>query len=339
MKVNRQPVPAFDEETLRRDHEFWKQYSRRLTGDVFDYDTTVKQLTDWVQKTYVQHDLSGFTGDPKFLRDIDAQKSFSKLRSAIAGIYAWRIGPDCPVEYRPKSTAEYQRLLREAEFAFCQAFAFCPWNPDAMFHYINLLSQVGRVDDDLLLVDTCLKLDPYNAQVIGLQNNLRNIKQQRTALDQAVAGMPQLEEAVRKNPTNFQTAFDLASLYLQLHETNRVVEELDRLMNQPYADAAVVLSVAKAFAQIQNVPKLESALQKLVHVAPDNPDAWYDLAAIESLLHKPAEALSALNQALTLGAKRRERNPEAPDLAAQARSDARFAPLRGSAEFQRLVRP
>ena len=123
-----------------------------MTGDIIDYDTPVKQIVDWIEKTYLRHDLNGFTGDRKFLHDDDAQKSFSKLRSSIGGIYAWRLDPDprvCPPEYRPKSEAETQRVYKEADFAFRQAFAFCPYSPEAVFRYVKLLLQYRRFDDAL----------------------------------------------------------------------------------------------------------------------------------------------------------------------------------------------
>ena len=173
MKVNRQPLTSIPDDILDRDHEFWKQYSRRLTGDIIDYDTSVQQITRWIEKTYVRYDFNGFTGDRKFVHDIDAQKSFSKLRSAIAGVYLWRFSPQCPPEYRPRTNAELQRLVKEANFACLQAFAFSPWNPEAVFHLTNLLIQTNRLDDALLVSETCLKLDPFNEQVRGLANNLR----------------------------------------------------------------------------------------------------------------------------------------------------------------------
>jgi hypothetical protein len=176
MKVNRQPLTSIPDDILERDHEFWKQYSRRFTGDIVDYDTTVQQIARWIEKTYVRYDFNGFTGDRKFVHDIDAQKSFSKLRSAIAGVYLWRFSPQCPPEYRPRTNAEFQRLLKEANFACLQAFAFSPWNPEAVFHLANLLIQTNRLDDALLVTETCLKLDPFNEQVRGLANNLRSFK-------------------------------------------------------------------------------------------------------------------------------------------------------------------
>ena len=93
MKINRDPLPSLSEDVMDRDHQFWKQYSKRLTGDVVDYNTTNKQICDWIEKTYLRHDFNGFTGDRKFIHDDDAQKAFSKLRSSIGGIYAWRLSP------------------------------------------------------------------------------------------------------------------------------------------------------------------------------------------------------------------------------------------------------
>jgi hypothetical protein len=178
MKLERQPLASLSEQTLEADHQFWKQYSTRLTGDVIDYETSIDWMTKWIDKTYVRRDLQGFNGDRKFVHDIDAQKSFCKLRTAIAGVYAWRLSAQCPVEYRPKTEAEYKRLFREADFAYRQAFLFCPYNPETLFRYGTLLIQTGRLDDALLLAKTYLKLDPYNTQVVGFLDNLTAYKRQ-----------------------------------------------------------------------------------------------------------------------------------------------------------------
>src|SRR5439155_2742741 len=70
MKINRQPLPELSEEVVKTDHQFWVQFSReRLIGDIVDYDTPVKTITDWVEKTYLRKDFSGFKGDRRFVRD------------------------------------------------------------------------------------------------------------------------------------------------------------------------------------------------------------------------------------------------------------------------------
>ncbi len=174
MKVNREEVKSITKEMMDRDHNFWKQFSKRLTGDFIDYDTPVKEVTDWVEKTYLRRDLNGFTGDRKFVHDEDAQKAFSKLRSSIGGIYYWRLGPECPVEFRPRTMDEAMAISREADFTFKQAFAFCPYSPEAMVHYINILMGQNRMADALLVAETSLKFDPENGQTQGFVRMLRS---------------------------------------------------------------------------------------------------------------------------------------------------------------------
>ncbi len=369
MKINRQPLPALTEDIYNRDHQFWKQFSKRLTGDIIDYDTPLIQICDWIEKTYLRHDFNGFTGDRSFLHDDDAQKSFSKLRSSIAGVYHWRLSPQCPPEYRPKSDAESQRLLKETDFAFRQAFAFCPYSPEAVFRYAQLLLQLRRFDDAILVAATCLKLDPFNGQVRGLLETVKSYKK----AEQAQGTLQQMEAATRKNPADFQAAFNLAANYLQLQQTDSAVQVLNGVLNSPVVDpnalralitafssfgnqagiqqtvdkleahtnldASAVLSIAQAYAALGNVPKLEGTLERLTKVMPTSPEAWYDLAVLKAGIGKSAEGLSALRQALDLSAKRLKSDPKAKDLLASARNEDRFGPLRQSPDFKQLVAP
>jgi thioredoxin-like negative regulator of GroEL len=300
MKINRQPLPTLTEDILQKDHDFWKQFSKRLTGDFIDYDTPVKTITDWIEKTYLRHDLNGFTGDRKFLHDDDAQKSFSKLRSSIGGIYAWRLN-QAPPEYRPKSNAEYQRVLKEADFTFRQAFAFCPYSPEAVFRYAQLLLQLRRFDDALLVAETCLKLDPYNGQVRGLVENVKQYKKDSAGVEQARAGLQQLEDEVRKNPTDFQAAFNLAGTYLQLQQTDRALQVLDGVLNSPQADASALRGLIQAYSSFGNNAGLQKAVDKLeaqIRANPANFQAALALAEGYRQLKNPDAALRTLDQAL-----------------------------------------
>src|ERR1051325_7382048 len=67
-------------------------------------------------------------------------------------------------------------MIREAEFAFKQAYAFCPYSPEAVFRYINVLISLGRVDEARLIAFTSQKLDPNNRQMENLVNELDRIK-------------------------------------------------------------------------------------------------------------------------------------------------------------------
>jgi thioredoxin-like negative regulator of GroEL len=301
MKINRQPLPSLTEDIYNRDHQFWKQFSKRLTGDIIDYDTPIKQITDWIEKTYLRHDLNGFTGDRRFLHDDDAQKSFSKLRSSIAGVYAWRLGPFCLPEYRPKTDAEYQRLLKETDFAFRQAFLFCPYSPEAVFRYAQVLMQLHRFDDALLVAETCLKLDPYNGQVPGLIETVKRYKKDTVGLEQAQGTLQQMENAVRKNPADFQAAFNLASAYLSMQQTDRAVQILDGVLNSPQAEASALRGLIQAYGSFGHRPGVERTIDKLealVRANPENLPAAIGLAEGYRQSQKPDAAVALLDKTL-----------------------------------------
>jgi hypothetical protein len=64
-------------------------------------------------------------------------------------------------------------MLREADFAYKQAFALCPYSPEAVFRFINLLLHTRRNADALLVAETCLRLDPYNGQAKAAVDSIR----------------------------------------------------------------------------------------------------------------------------------------------------------------------
>ena len=276
MKINRQPLSSLPEDVFKKDHEFWSQYSGRLIGNWITYDTSVKQIADFAEKIYRHRDFSDFKGDRKFIRDDNAQKSFSKLRSSIAGIYAWRLGMlsgvPTPPEYSPKNETERQLLIKEADFALKQSFAFCPYSPEASFRYINFLTQVNRLDDALLVAQTCLKFDPYNSPIANLVKQLSDFKKQSGERVKIGTELQRMENEMRINPTNFQNIFSLAALYLQLQQTNRVIELFDQTLTVPNIPSEAVGVVAQFYAQMGNLPKLEGALEKLTTIIPNQPE-------------------------------------------------------------------
>ncbi|MHB8523091.1 MAG: glycosyltransferase family 117 protein [Limisphaerales bacterium] len=330
MKVNRNPLPEITDEMVRKDHEFWSLYSDRLTGNWINYDTPVKDICDFAERVYLRRDYRGFKGDRKFIRDDDAQKAFSKLRSSIAGVYVWRINA-------ARNPVEQQRMLKEADFAFRQAFCFCPFSPEAVFRYSNLLASANRIDDALRLAQTCLKFDPENSAVLGLIRQLDAMRQGAAANFQAQHQLTDLEQQYRTNPANLQTAFNLVGAYVQVRLTNQAIEVLNRLVANPKADGTTLLTAAQAFAQLGLLPQLESTLQRLVRLLPDNPEAWYDLAVVQTTLGKTSPAMQSLTRCVQISNQRLAKQPGAKDLRAFALEDARLAPLHPLPEFQKLV--
>ncbi|HEY4415443.1 MAG TPA: DUF2723 domain-containing protein, partial [Verrucomicrobiae bacterium] len=230
MKVNRQPVTELSEDVFRRDHEFWSKYSERLCGNWITYDTSVKAIADFCERTYIQNNYKGFIGNRAFVRDEDGQKAFSKLRSSQAGMYAWRCSPQCPPEFRQKSAASQAALIKETDFAFKQAFAFCPFSPEAVIRYVQFLVPLGRFDDAIIVAETCHKLDPYNDQITGLIEQLKGIKSQNAERTKAVGEIGLMENTARTNPGDLTNLIRLGTTYISMQQTDRGVQLLQQVL-------------------------------------------------------------------------------------------------------------
>jgi tetratricopeptide (TPR) repeat protein len=172
MKINREPAGALSGETIQKDHDYWRARVDEMIGPWLREDTSVQTIAEFVQKVYVDRNLAGFTGDPRFVQNENAQKIFSKLRSSIAGLYSWYL-PNA------KSPEHQKGMIKEADFAFRQAFVLCPSSPEALFRYINLLISLGRVDDAIQLAEAALAINPENGQSQALLQELHRIEKTR----------------------------------------------------------------------------------------------------------------------------------------------------------------
>ncbi len=172
MKINREPLPSLSEEIVQRDHRYWSRYVQPMIGDWLKYDTSVARDAAFADRVYLKHDLGGFEGAPQFIEDTWAQKAFSKLRSSLGGIYSWRAA-------NAKNPEEKARMTKEADFAFRQAYALCPYSPEALFRYVDLLLGAKRLDEARLLAETSLKFDPKNGAVKDLVERVENFKPEK----------------------------------------------------------------------------------------------------------------------------------------------------------------
>jgi thioredoxin-like negative regulator of GroEL len=122
-----------------------------MIGDWLNDDTPVEQVAAFAKKTFGKQDFSGFTGDPRFIQNAYSHKTFSKLRDSIAGLYAWRLK-------QATNASEKERMARAADFAFRQAWALCPYSPEAVFRYINFLLAQDRIADALVVAETAAQM-------------------------------------------------------------------------------------------------------------------------------------------------------------------------------------
>jgi hypothetical protein len=150
MKLNRKPLTELSDDAIKKDHDYWSGYLKPMIGGWLNYDTPVKKIIAFAEKVYLKQDLSGFKGDPQFVQNDYDRKMFSKLRSSTAGVYAWRMN-------HAASQAEMARMTREADFAFRQAWALCPYSPYAVYRYVDFLKTQNRVPDAISIAETAAK--------------------------------------------------------------------------------------------------------------------------------------------------------------------------------------
>ncbi len=187
MRLSSDPLAALPDEVIRKDHEFWAARIAPVIGDWLTDDTSVQELCAFAHKVYVQHDFTGFKGDRRFVSD-DWPKWLSKLRSSIAGVYAWRAGVSpsgavVPPEYLAKTDAERKRMAQEADLAYRQAFALCPESPEALFRYVNFLVNQKRNADAVAVAEVATAAaegKPPAPQFRNLLETLKKIRNQET---------------------------------------------------------------------------------------------------------------------------------------------------------------
>ena len=183
MKIDRQPLTELSDEVVRQDREFWTSRLAPVIGDWLTYDGSVEQVCAFAKKVYVNHDFTGFKGDPRFVSD-DWPNWMSKLRSSIAGVYAWRMGISptggvVPPEFLEKAGPKRERMAAEADFAYRQAFALCPASPEAVFRYVNFLVNQNRTADAIAVAEVgtaAVEGKPPAPQFRYLLENLKKMR-------------------------------------------------------------------------------------------------------------------------------------------------------------------
>jgi hypothetical protein len=175
MKINRQPLPALSDEIVQRDSDYWTKYVTPMIGGWLKPDTTIEEVAAFAEKIHVKKDLSGFAGDPQFFQSEYWCQNFSKLRSSIGGLYAWRAR-------QTKNAAERKRMNAAADFAFRQAWVLCPYSMETVVRYINVLISENKLSDALLVAETVAKMPEMKGQdggqIRALVDQLKNLEQQ-----------------------------------------------------------------------------------------------------------------------------------------------------------------
>lgn len=280
MKINKTTTDLTNE-TVTDDMEFWDWYTRRLTGN------------------------------NKFMRDVVARKSFSKLRSAIAGAYAAR------------------NMLDISEKAFKEALLLYPLSPEANFRMAQEVQiRQGRFEDSIDVLNELGRQDPGNGKVPEFLGQLQNMKNMRDRMAELEKQIPQLDinnaleladlyhksgqfpkllgitRSIMSN-TNMppEVQFQVASLLHNARQFQDMVQALETLMSKipPQAPPEIYLNIAKMYASANVLDKMANALGLYLQRKPDDWRGWMDMSAIQIGMNNTNLARQAMDQAIKFG--------------------------------------
>lgn len=271
LKLNATPLPRLPEDVVTNDHAFWGWY------------------TPWL------------LSQSEFQRDICARKSFSKLRSAIAGIY------------------EFRRNYEEAEYAYKQSVDLYPLSPEALFRLAQMYVNLGREDDAIALLADFVEKDVHNDSAKDFLARLRGMKEARARIDEL--------DAKRRagEPLTFDEAIELINLF---RLTGRVGESIQlglQLSANPSVPTDFLLQLAASFAQDQRIDAFAYVLENYLRRQPRHLEAWLDLGAAYATLGQHNKALEAVQKAYDLDPARAIQGIRSDPRYGRAAEDKAFA--------------
>ena len=247
MKINADRT-AYDAKTAAKDRDFWDWYVRRLLND------------------------------PAYRRDFAGQKSFSKLRAAIAGLYI------------------KQGRYREGAQAFREACLLYPASPEATFRYAQECLLPFRLwNETLELMDYTDLIDPNNRRTVQLRGYVTRIR----ALTEETE---RLEAKRRSGSLSDAESVALARCY---REVGRTVEAASLVL--PIADSlrnpADLRLAATLFLEARRAAEAEKALDRYLRAVPSDADAWLELALVQQRSNRRSKAMASFDQAVRADAR------------------------------------
>ena len=284
MKIEKEPLPS-------------PQQDRKMWNDLVEKD-----------KAYWDTLTREFTNREEFVRNKDAQKSFSKMRSAIAGVYLWR------------------GMLPEAEYAFRQSLQLCPDSPEGCFRLADLLMNQRRFDDARKLMQDYLKVDEYNG-------NVKNFLGQIDAMSTCDKRRIELQKKVEKG-ADINDVMELISIFSRMNMQPEMSALSMNILNNSNVPPPYLLQLAQLFSDSRRIDMAQESFRRYLARMPLDSRGWIELGWTQLLMNQTGDGYASWRKAVDIGG----------DAARMAlRSDKRFQPIWQQRElpqqFQALIQP
>ena len=234
---------------VKNDMEFWDWYQRRLLHD------------------------------KAFRRDFPAQKSFSKLRAAIAGLYS------------------NNGLYSMADQAFREAVLLYPASPEATFRYIQeVLVPLRKWDVIKDMLDYTDRVDPNNKRTDQMNLHLSKLMGVSSQIDNYTA-------KAAKGPLSAVESIRLAQCYQTLGQTVRALETTRKTILMPDAQEFDVLFLAAhIFSTCSMRGDAATTMKRALELMPPNLEPTYRSTMAKILFEGglTAETETVLNEILRI---------------------------------------
>lgn len=282
MKINKE-LTVLKPALVQNDMDFWDWYTRRLIGG------------------------------KSFRRDLVAQKSFSKLRSAIAGLYANR------------------GLRKESEQAFEEARVLYPVSPEANFRLLQeVLLPQNRLDAAIWILDEYNRRDPNNSRGWDFVKNLKRVKERSHRIRELSGllsqgkldanGLMELANCHREVGNNAAAASyyeqvvgvpnlpsdvlcGLAAFLAEQGRGEKAQVALDQVLSRPIESLTPqqLMELTQACGRLGKGEAVHQLLNRYLKLQPNDWGAWCNMAVYYYSAGRIQNGHSALLRALQLG--------------------------------------
>lgn len=274
-KINPEPLETLSEEVVERDREYWNNYSKFLLEN------------------------------PGFTHDIDARRSFSKLRTSIGNLY------------------RHRKMHKEMEEAYLQALRLWPVQPVAInFLYEDYLEH-ERFDELTAILEDALEVDLHNKYLLEM---LRMVYMKQEVDKRIQSLKPELE----KHPNDPDLVDQLLSLHAMNEHEDRWIELAEKLLEiRSYEEAAYGHLIRQATRT-----KLKKACRQMaeawVQKYPESAEAHFALASIHFVMEEKEKFYENIKKAVDYGGNQMRRRLMKVSTFQSLRSEERFKKILSS---------
>lgn len=272
-KLNKTKLDAIPPEAVAEDFRFWKDYKERLLGD------------------------------PSYRQDIDAQRSFSKLRQTMGNIY------------------RHRKMDAEAERAYREALDLWPNNLESLLSLTNFLWDRGEFAEAIALFQAALANDPESLDLwrfLGLAERRKEIQGEINSLNRKLAEQPKSRETLRQ----------LLELHASVGDTNNAQPLVERAMRDFPEDSDLLRFVIQYHEQNNDYAETLEAAKRLATIESSNLNNHLLLARAYFYQDKKKEFYETANKVAEMGG-----NPVREAFA----TEPIFQAWTNDPEFQKLI--